>query len=153
MKQSTKIFLQVFIVIIGIGALAFLLWEPHIEGRNANASLFEIYFTDPFLAYAYIASLPFFIALYQAFAILRRAGQNKTFFQETIKSVRTIKYCALSIIVFVAGGEIFILLNHGSDDPAGGVFMGILIAFGSVVIAAAAGRFEKILHNEIEKKL
>ena len=64
------IFLQVVIVLIGIGALALMLWEPHIEGRNAHATLFEIYFKDPFLAYAYIASIPFFVALYQAFKVL-----------------------------------------------------------------------------------
>ena len=54
MKRSSTIFLQVVIVLIGIGALALMLWEPHIEGRNAHATLFEIYFKDPFLAYAYI---------------------------------------------------------------------------------------------------
>jgi hypothetical protein len=59
------IFLQAVIVLIGIGALALMLWEPHIEGRNAHATLFEIYFNDPFLAYAYLASIPFFVALYQ----------------------------------------------------------------------------------------
>ena len=54
-------------MLIGVGALAVLLGEPRIEGRNAHATLFEIYFNDPFLAYAYIASIPFFVALYQAF--------------------------------------------------------------------------------------
>ena len=60
MKRSSTIFLQVVIVLIGIGALALMLWEPHIEGRNAHATLFEIYFKDPFLAYAYIASIAVF---------------------------------------------------------------------------------------------
>ena len=59
MKRSSTIFLQVVVVLIGIGALAIMLWEPHIEGRNAHATLFEIYFKDPFLAYAYIGSIPF----------------------------------------------------------------------------------------------
>jgi hypothetical protein len=27
-------------VLIGIGAFVLLLWEPHIEGRNATATLF-----------------------------------------------------------------------------------------------------------------
>ena len=45
----------------GIGALAFLLWEPHLEGRNANATPYELYFNDPFLAYAYVASVSFFM--------------------------------------------------------------------------------------------
>ena len=111
MKRSSTIFLQIVIVLIGIGALALLLWEPHIEGRNAHATLFEIYFKDPFLAYVYIGSIPFFVALYQAFKVLGYAGQNKVFSQAAVKALRTIKYCALAIIGFVVVGEIFIMLS------------------------------------------
>ena len=151
MKRISTIFLQAVIVLFGIGALAFLLWEPHIEGRNAHATLFEIYFKDPFLAYAYAASIPFFAALYQAFKVLEYDGQNRVFSPAAVKALRTIKYCAISIIGFVAVGEIFIVLNT-SDDRAGGVFMGILITFGSAVIAAAASMFERILQNAVDMK-
>jgi hypothetical protein len=151
MKRGSTIFLQVVIVLIGIGALTLLLWEPHLEGRNAHATLFEIYFKDPFLAYAYIASIPFFVALFQAFKVLRYAGQNKVFSQEAVNALRTIKYCAIAIIGFVAVGEIFIML-HDSDDRAGGVFMGILITFGSVVIATAAAMFARILQSAVDIK-
>src|SRR3954468_20876422 len=105
MKRSSTALLQVVIVLIGIGALALLLWEPHIEGRNAHATPFEIYFKDPFLAYAYLASIPFFVVLYQAFKMLGYIGQNKAFSQATVKALRTIKFCALGIIGFVAVGE------------------------------------------------
>ena len=151
MKRSSTIFLQVVVVLIGIGALAIMLWEPHIEGRNAHATLFEIYFKDPFLAYAYIGSIPFFVALYQAFKVLGYVRQNKTFSQATVKALGTIKYCAIAIIGFVAVGELFIVLGN-SDDRAGGVFIGILITFGSVVIATAAAMFERILQNAVDIK-
>ena len=151
MKKSSTIFLQVVIVLIGIGALAVMLWEPHIEGRNVHATLFEIYFKDPFLAYAYIASIPFFVALSQAFKVLGYAGQNKIFSQAAVKALRTIKHCAIAIIGFVAVGEIFIMLGN-SDDRSGGVFMGILITFGSIVIATAAAMFERILQNAVDIK-
>ena len=144
-------FLQVVIVLIGIGALAILLWEPHVEGRNAHATLFQIYFNDPFLAYAYVASIPFFVALYQAFKVLGYAGQDKVFSPAAVKALRKIKYCAIGIIGFVAGAEIFIMLND-SDDRAGGVFIGILITLGSIVIATAAAMFERILQNAVEIK-
>jgi len=82
------------------------------------------------------------VALYQAFTVLGFMRQNKVFSQASLKAVRTIKYCAISIIGFAAVGEIIILLSN-SDDRAGGVFMGILIILGSVVIAAAAARCKK----------
>ncbi len=152
MKRSSTVFLQIVIVLIGVGALALLLWEPQIEGVNAHATNFEIYFKDPFLALVYIGSIPFFAALYQAFKVLGYAGHNKIFSKEAVKSLRTIKYCALAIIGFVVIEEIFIMLNHGSDDPAGGVFMGVLITFGSILIATAAAMFERILQNAVDIK-
>ena len=151
MKRSSTIFLQVVIVLIGIGALALMLWEPHIEGRNAHATLFEIYFKDPFLAFAYIASIPFFVALYQAFKVLGYAGQNKVFSQAAVKALRTIKYCAIAIIGFVAVSVIFILCGDPDDRPPG-VVMRILITFGSIVIATAAAMFERILQNAVDMK-
>src|SRR3954466_517148 len=152
MKRSSTIFLQILIVLIGIGALALLLWEPQVEGVNAHATNFEIYFKDPFLALVYLGSVPFFVALYQAFKLLGYAGQNKVFSPAAVRALRTIKFCAIAIIGFVVVEEFFIMLNHGDDDAAGGVFMGVLIIFGSVFVATAAAMFERILQNAVEMK-
>ncbi len=151
MKRSSTIFLQIVIVLIGIGALALMLWEPHIEGRNAHATLFEIYFKDPFLAYAYIASIPFFVALYQAFKVLGYVGQNKAFSQATVKALRTIKYCAIAIIGFVAVAEIFIMFGDSDDRPAGFSWASSSPS-ASIVIATAAAMFERILQNAVDIK-
>jgi Protein of unknown function (DUF2975) len=154
MKRSSTIFLQVVVALIGIGALALILWEPHVEGRNAHATFFEIYFKDPFLALVYAGSIPFFIALYQAFKLLGYARHNKVFSSEAVKALRTIKYCALAIIGFVVVEELFILLmNKGdNDNPGAPIFMGLLIMFPSVVVAAAAAMFERILQNAVDIK-
>ena len=150
MKRSSTVFLQIVIVLIGIGALTLMLWEPHIEGRNAHATLFEIYFKDPFLAYAYIASISFFVALYQSFKVLGYAGQNRVFSEAAVKAMRTIKFCAIAMIGFIAVGEVvFVLPNSDGDDRPQGVVMGILITFGSIVIATAAAMFERILQNAV----
>ena len=68
-----------------------------------------------------------------------------------MKAVQTVKFCALAFIGFVAVGELFILLGN-SEDRAGGVFIGILITFGSVVIATAATIFERILQDAVDMK-
>jgi hypothetical protein len=151
MKRSSTAFLQIVIVLIGISALALMLWEPHIEGRNAHATVFEIYFNDAFLAYAYCASIPFFVALYQAFKVVGYAGQDQVFSQEAVKALRTIKYCALAIVGFVAVSVIFMIFGDQDDRPAG-VFMRLLITFPSIVVAAAAAMFEQILQNAVDIK-
>lgn len=152
LKRGSTAFLQTVIVLIALGALSFLLWEPRVEGRNAHASTFEIYFNDPFLAYAYVASIPFFVALYQAFRVLGFAAHNNMISQPAVRALRTIKLCALAIIGFVVVGEVFILKHDDKQDPGAGVFMGLLISFGSAIIATAAAVLGRVLQNAVDLK-
>jgi len=46
---------------------------------------------------------------------------------------------------------IFLMLGDPEDRPAG-VFMRVLITFGSIVIATAAAMFERILQNAADIK-
>jgi ABC-type phosphate transport system permease subunit len=153
-KRSSTIFLQVIVALIGLGALVLMLWEPHLEGRNVNASLFEIYFNDPFLVYAYMASIPFFLALYQAFKLLGYIGQNKIFSLNSVKALRTIKYCSMTFTAFIIGAEayLFIVQRGAGEDIAGGVMMGLVMIFISVVVATAAAVFERALQSAVEIK-
>src|SRR5258705_11705756 len=107
----------------------------------------------PFVAYGGMTSILFIVALYQAFKVLGCVRQNKTFSQATVKALRTIKYCAIAIIGFVAVSVIFMYPMFGAkDDRPAGVFMRILITFPSIVIAAAAAIFEQILQNTLDIK-
>ena len=150
MKRSSTVFLQVVIVLVGIGVLALLLWEPHVEGVNKHATFFQVYF-NLFIAYVYITFIPFFVALYKAFKLLGYAGTNQVFSPEAVKALRTIKYCALAMIGFVAVSVIFMIGGDREDRP-GGTFMRILIAFPSIVVATAAAMFERILQNAVDIK-
>ena len=153
MKRGSTIFLQIVIVLLGIGVFTLLLWEPQLEGRNVNATQFEIYFKDPFLAYIYLAFVPFFVGLYQAFRILGYARRNEIFFQRSVLGFRIIKYCALTTAIFILGAEVYIFIFvRGTDDVAGGVMMGVFIIFVSAVIGTAAAVFERILQNAVDIK-
>jgi hypothetical protein len=151
MKRSSTIFLQMVVVLIGLGALAFLLGEPRIEGRNAHATNFEIYFKDPFLAYAYAASVPFFVALYQAFKLLDYAGRNEVFSHAAVKALRTIKYCAIAILGFILVSVAFLPFGDPEDRPQG-VMMRIVLSFGTIIVATAAATFERIFQNAVDIK-
>ena len=150
MKRGSTIFLRIVIVLVGIGALAFMIWEPQVEGVNKNATVFQMYFNS-FVAYAFLASIPFFVALYQAFKLLGYVGQNKVFSHEAVKALRTMKYCALVIIGFVAVSVIFMVHGDRDDRPAG-VFMRLLVTFPSIVVATAAAMFEQILQKAVDIK-
>lgn len=151
MKRISAIFLQIVTALVGIGALAFMLLEPLFEGRNANATLLQVYFNDLFLAYAYTASIAFFVALYQAFRVLGYVRQNMTFSQVTVKALRIIKYCAMTIIGFIVPAVAYLFIVRPGDDIAGGVFMGFLITLISSVIAATAAMLEGVLREALKR--
>ena len=152
MKKPSVIFLQAVIVLIGIVALVILIWFPLTEGRATNLDLFNIYF-DPFISYGYAASIAFFVALYKAFRLLGYIGQNKVFSPPAVKTLKSIKHCAIVLSILIVMAGLYIKIFHGNEeDPAGFIAICILTTFISIVIATAAAVFEKILQNAIDMK-
>lgn len=149
MKKVATVILQVGVVLLGLVAVAFLLWEPHLEGRNAHHTFTQVYFKDPFLVYVYLASIPFFVGLRQAFKILGSIGRGRTLSPPNAKALRTLKICAWITFVFALLGIVFMLLSE-SDDHAGGVFMGLLVLFSTTLTGLVAGRFERMVRKRIQ---
>jgi len=65
-------------------------------------------------------------------------------------SIVDLSSCA-ALEALEAASVIFIMFADKDDRPAG-VFMRILIAFPSIVIATAAAMFERILQNAVDIK-
>lgn len=152
MKRIPIVFLQAVIVLIGIVALALLLWFPLTEGRATNLDLFSIYF-DPFILYGYLASIAFFVALYKAFKLLGYIGQNKVFSSNAVNALKSIKYCAIVLSLSIVTAGLFIRLSHNKeDDSAGFLAMCIVTTFVTIIVATAAAIFEKILQNAVDMK-
>ena len=136
MKNLPALLLQIAVVLVGHAALTFLLVEPHLEGRNANATLVQIYFHDPFLAFVYAGSTPFFCGLYRAFGLLHHVRAQGTFSSETVTALRAIQRCAFTLLGFVAVGIVFILRFGDPDDRPAGLFMSLLVASAAGVTSA-----------------
>lgn len=153
MKGSSALFLQVVIVLIGLGTLGLLLWEPHLEGRNAHATTFEIYLKDPFLAYVYIGSLPFFMALARAFGLFGHVRHHRTFSRTTLNALHVIKRCALTLLGFVAGGVVIIFLCGDPDDRPAGFFLSLLVALVATAIAITAAKFARHLQMALRQTM
>ena len=139
-------------MLIGIVTLAIMIRLPLTEGRAVNLDLFSIY-SDPFIMYIYVASIAFFVALYQAFKLLGYIGHNKVFSLSSVKALRTIKYCAVILSASIVMAGLYIRIFHAQDDdPAGFLAICIVTTFISIIIATVAGIFEKLLQNAVEMK-
>lgn len=152
MKRISIVFLRAVIVFIGIAALAMLIWFPLTEGRAANLDLFNIYF-DKFILYGYAASVAFFVALYKAFKLLGYIGQNKVYSSNAVKALKSIKYCAIVLIISIVTAGLYIRIFHSKeDDPAGFLIICIMMVSASIVVATFAAMVEKILQNAVDMK-
>ena len=152
MKKGSTTFLQVVIALIAIVALIVMIRFPLTEGRAVNLDLFSIY-SDPFILYGYLASIAFFVALYQAFKLLGYIGENKIFSLNSVKALRTIKYCAITLSISIVMAASYIRIFHAKDDdPAGFIAIAILATFTSIVIATAAAVFERTLQGAVDIK-
>ena len=86
--------------------------------------------------------------MYQTFRVLGYVRENKTFSETNVKAVRTIKYCAATLVVLIAAPVAYLFIVRPEDDIAGGVAMGLFLTFISVVIAVAANMLERTLQNK-----
>ena len=150
-KSGSTLFLKVVILLVAIGVLGGLVWFPQTEGRANNLDLVSIY-KDPFIIYIYIASIPFFIGLYQAFKLLNFIDANKAFSQDAVNTLKNMKFASLSLIGFIALAVLYIHFFAQGDDPAGPTMLGICLSLAFCVIATAAAIFQKLLQNAVDIK-
>lgn len=141
---------QVAITLLGIATLVALLGEPHLEGRNAHATLFDIYFHDPFLAYVYVGSIPGFMALYRAFGLFGEVRRTGVFSQKSLAALRSIQRCAYAILAFLAGAAVFIVMFGDGEDRPAGVFMVLLFSVATAIVAATAAVLGRNLRRTLQ---
>ncbi|MGM0878679.1 MAG: DUF2975 domain-containing protein [Bacillota bacterium] len=151
-KQGSTIFLKVVIFLIGITVLALcIFWLPGIASRDAEANPETAYLQYPFLVCAYVLSIPFFVALYQAFKLLTYIDRNKAFSELSVRALRYIKYCAITISILIVVGIILVVIFI-EGDLAGVIGLGLMCTFASSVIATFAAVLQKLLKEAIDIK-
>ena len=151
-KSGSTLFLKFALILIAVIAFVALLHFPTTEGRAKDLDLISIYM-DPLIIYGYIATIPFFIALYQLFKLLGLVDRNKIFSEKAIEAVKVIKYCVLSIPVFIFFALVYIRFNAApGDDPAGPTGLGLIVSFIFIVLATGAGVFQRIIQNAVDLK-
>lgn len=153
MKRNSTLFLKAVLGFIAVLALGIMIRFPQTEGRAANLDLISTY-ADPFILFLYVASVPFFVSLYQGFKILSYVDQNKIFSQAAVSAVKTIKYCTLTFIGFMVAAIALVFVNSKTttDDGAGAIAMGLIITFASSVLATAVAILQRLLQNVVDMK-
>jgi thiamine biosynthesis protein ThiC len=100
----------------------------------------------------YAAAVPFYIALYQAFKLLSYIDKNKAFSIISVRALKNIKYCAITISILYVVGMPLLYLIAEKDDAPGIILIGLVIIFASMVIAVFAAVLQKLLKEAIDIK-
>lgn len=152
MKRET-LFLKVVIFLMGIPILALCIFvlpefaDLYTEFENRLA-----YLQYPVLICMYASAIPFFFALYQALRLLSYIDKNEAFSELSVKALKNIKYCAMTISILYVAVLPAIFLVADADDAPGLIVIGMVIIFASIVIAVFAAVLQKILINAINIK-
>ncbi|ASB93584.1 DUF2975 domain-containing protein [Bacillus subtilis] len=153
MNRMSTIFLKIALVLIGIPILALCIFlVPKIA--NYSAELFPniAYIKYLVFIYLYVTAIPFYFALYQAFKLLSYIDKNKAFSGLSVRALKNIKYCAVTISIFYAAGMPVFYLIAEIDDAPGIIVIGLVIIFASTVIAVFAAVLQKLLKEAIDIK-
>lgn len=153
MERGTTLFLKVAVILIGIPVLALCIF---VVPEVANYAV-ELYPDHTYLKYLvfidlYATVIPFYFALYQAFKLLSYIDNNNAFSELSVRILKNIKYCAITISsLFVVGMPLFYLIAERDDAP-GIIVIGMVLIFASMVIAVFAAVLQKLLKEAIEIK-
>jgi hypothetical protein len=149
MKHSTILLLKASLTVISLIVLALcIFWLPGQAAYFAETAPEFSHLHYPVLIGLYLTAIPFFFALYQAFIIITFIEKNKAFSGASVRALKYIKYCALTIVLLYLIGIIY-LISQSAGHP-GIVLMGLIIIFSSVVISVFTTVLQKLIQNALK---
>lgn len=153
MEKVTTLFLKIAVILLGVPVLALCIFLVPELANLAEKLLPEFSFIKYVVYIVFDASaIPFYFALYQAFKLLRYIDKNNAFSDLSVKALKNIKYCAITIsILHVLVLPLFYIFAEVDDAP-GVILVGLIVPFASMVIAVFAAVLQKLLQEAINIK-
>ncbi|MEE3897266.1 DUF2975 domain-containing protein [Priestia megaterium] len=152
MKNASTLFLKLAVILMGIATLALCIFLVSKFGNFAG----DLYPDIAYMKYLvfivmYGSAVPFYFALYQAFNLLRYIDEKTAFSELSVKALKTIKCCAITISgLYALGLPLFHFIAKKIDPPIG--IMPLIIIFTSLVIAVFAAILQRLLQEAINIK-
>src|SRR5471030_2335441 len=152
MRLKSTLFLKIAIILIGTPVLAlgiFGLFDLYKYPLNSNNHELILY---PIIIGIYVTVIPFYFALYQTFKLLCYIDKSDAFSELSVKALKNIKYCAISISIFYTTILPVSMFYSQKHDFPGLVIMAMVSSFTSAVITVFAAILQKLLKEAIDIK-
>lgn len=151
MKRGSTLFLKTAVILMGIPVLALCIFGLYTLANNPVSPDYA-HILYPILIGMYVSAIPFFIAVYQAFKLLSYIDKNQSFSELSVKSLKKIKFCAITISGLYLVIMPFVFLVADLDDAPGLIIFGMVPVFASMVIAVFAAVLQRLLQEVIHIK-
>ena len=156
MKQVSTLFLKIAVIIIGIPVLALCIFSlPQIANEafsHATNGAALGYIILSILFIMYVATVPFYLALYQTVKLLNYIDKDQAFSGISVVALKKIKNSAK----IISGLYVLILpLVYRIaewDDAPGLILIGMVIVGASFAVAVFASILQRLLQNAIDIK-
>ncbi|MGP4060313.1 DUF2975 domain-containing protein [Halobacillus litoralis] len=153
MKHGTTLFLKLAVILIGMPVLALCIFFVPGIADYAGEVFPDIAFMKYLVfVYLYVTAIPFYFALYQAFKLLNYIDNNKAFSDLSVKALKVIKHCAITISVLYVIFMPLLYIIAEADDAPGLIVIGMVIIFASTVISVFAAVLQRLLQDAIHIK-
>lgn len=151
MRPET-LFLKIAVYLIGLPVLALCIFGlPSIAKEAAEHYQKLVYL--PVVIGIYVTTIPFYAALYQTLRLLSYIDTNKAFSDLSVRALKNIKNCAITIgVLFSLSGLPLLYLIAEVEDAPGIILVGMAVPFASIVIAVFAAVLQRLLKNAIDYK-
>ncbi|MFE8699883.1 DUF2975 domain-containing protein [Cytobacillus sp. FJAT-54145] len=151
MLRGNTAFLKGSIFTIGLTVLLlFIILLPHLADEAATLNPEFAYLKMPVLIGLYMTGVPFYIALYEAFKLLRYIELGSAFSKLAVNSLNGIKIAAVSIMFLYFMGMV-VLATQSALHPGIGL-IGLIIIFASLIITFFAAVLQQLLRSALELK-
>jgi hypothetical protein len=100
----------------------------------------------------YLTAVPFYVGLWQTLLLLNYIDRSVAFSIASVRSLKTIKWCASVIALFYIAFVFPFYLIAEADDAPGLILLSMVIACAPIAVAVFAAVLERLLQSAIEMK-
>lgn len=151
MKRYSTIFLRIAIFAAGAVVIALGFFAAWLAVKTDSSKY--IIWSRVFLGGVCAAAVPFFIALYQSFNLLRYIDTNRTFSEVSVKALTVITRSALAeFIICTLAGVPFAYIIADMTDAPGIMLIGAAISGVAFVIFVFASVLARVLRDALVLK-
>ncbi len=153
MDKVSTLFLKIAVCIIGLPVLIICIFLVPALGRITAQIVPDFAFLQyVVMGIFYASAIPFYMALYQAFQLLRHIDRKMAFSPLAVRPLKCIKHYAVIIsILHLLTLPMFYIFAE-LDDAPGVIFVGLIVPFASFVIAVFAAVLQKLLQEAVDIK-